>query len=148
MKAHVAAMRSLQPTRTMTVLVIGLIFHLVYIASVFDCYFTSPVVRGMQQFPAGWRQTDPASNTRAKRLLLFVGMYSISSTAPIRVLLSCLQLTVFVPISCLILTRSHRSRTLPEPLHLTYVTSLRLGERLVYHIRMFQPKAVQVMLRS
>jgi phosphatidylinositol glycan class N len=63
----------------MTVLVIGLVFHLVYIASVFDCYFTSPVVRGMQQFPAGWRHKEGTGNEGAKRLVLFVGKRSFRS---------------------------------------------------------------------
>jgi phosphatidylinositol glycan class N len=47
-------------------LAIGLIFHLVYIASVFDCYFKSPVVSGMQRY-----QLDASE---AKRLVLIVGM--------------------------------------------------------------------------
>ncbi|GJE95619.1 GPI ethanolamine phosphate transferase 1 [Phanerochaete sordida] len=46
-------------------LLIGLVFHLVYIGSVFDCYFTSPVVHGMERFRA-----DTAG---AKRLVLIVG---------------------------------------------------------------------------
>ena len=47
-------------------LFIGLIFHLVYIGTVFDCYFTSPVVHGMQAFNPGFSE--------AKRLVLIVGM--------------------------------------------------------------------------
>ena len=47
-------------------LVTGLVFHLVYIGTVFDCYFTSPVVHGMQHYKAG--------GGTAKRLVLFVGM--------------------------------------------------------------------------
>ncbi|KAJ6486074.1 Phosphatidylinositolglycan class N-domain-containing protein [Mycena vitilis] len=46
-------------------LLIGLIFHLVYIGSVFDCYFTSPVVHGMQSYGLG--------SAEAKRLVLIVG---------------------------------------------------------------------------
>ncbi|KIP05711.1 hypothetical protein PHLGIDRAFT_30805 [Phlebiopsis gigantea 11061_1 CR5-6] len=46
-------------------LLVGLVFHLVYIGTVFDCYFTSPVVHGMQQF----RIDTPG----AKRLVLIVG---------------------------------------------------------------------------
>ncbi|KAI0084356.1 Phosphatidylinositolglycan class N-domain-containing protein [Irpex rosettiformis] len=46
-------------------LLLGLIFHLVYIGSVFDCYFTSPVVHGMKRF-----KTESA---HAKRLVLIVG---------------------------------------------------------------------------
>ncbi|KIM35184.1 hypothetical protein M413DRAFT_14705 [Hebeloma cylindrosporum] len=49
-------------------LLIGLVFHVVYIGSVFDCYFTSPVVHGMQRHGA---QTD--GSTAAKRLVLIVG---------------------------------------------------------------------------
>ncbi|KAH9925611.1 alkaline phosphatase-like protein [Epithele typhae] len=46
-------------------LLIGLVFHLVYIGTVFDCYFTSPVVRGMQQ--------HSLKTAEAKRLVLIVG---------------------------------------------------------------------------
>ncbi|KAJ3558140.1 hypothetical protein NP233_g11569 [Leucocoprinus birnbaumii] len=46
-------------------LLIGLLFHIVFIGSVFDCYFTSPVIHGMQSF-----QTQGAE---AKRLVLIVG---------------------------------------------------------------------------
>lgn len=52
-------------------LVIGLIFHLVYIGSVFDCYFTSPVVNGMTRHNTG--------SAEAKRLVLIVGEPSICS---------------------------------------------------------------------
>ncbi|CAA7259378.1 unnamed protein product [Cyclocybe aegerita] len=47
-------------------LVIGLAFHLIYIGSVFDCYFTSPVVHGMKSY--GRNEEAPA-----KRLVLIVG---------------------------------------------------------------------------
>lgn len=47
-----------------TLLGLGLLFHLVYIASVFDCYFTSPVVHGMQA-----HNIHPES----QRLVLIVG---------------------------------------------------------------------------
>ncbi|KAF9000322.1 Phosphatidylinositolglycan class N-domain-containing protein [Cyathus striatus] len=46
-------------------LLIGLVFHLVYIGSVFDCYFTSPVVTGMESYNTG--------KAPAKRLVLIVG---------------------------------------------------------------------------
>jgi hypothetical protein len=47
------------------VLVLGLVFHLIFINSVFDCYFTSHVVHGMRRF-----RTQSAD---AKRLVLIVG---------------------------------------------------------------------------
>ncbi len=46
-------------------LLLGLVFHLVYIGTVFDCYFTSPVVTGMQSYGL--------ANGQAKRLVLIVG---------------------------------------------------------------------------
>lgn len=46
-------------------LTIGLVFHLVFIGSVFDCYFTSPVVHGMQSFGL--------QNAESKRLVLIIG---------------------------------------------------------------------------
>ncbi|KAI0706031.1 alkaline phosphatase-like protein [Cerioporus squamosus] len=46
-------------------LLVGLVFHLVYIGTVFDCYFTSPVVHGMQQ--------HSLEKGEAKRLVLIVG---------------------------------------------------------------------------
>ncbi|KAJ6520377.1 Phosphatidylinositolglycan class N-domain-containing protein [Mycena sanguinolenta] len=48
-----------------SLLLIGLVFHLVYIGSVFDCYFTSPVVHGMQNHGLG--------SAESKRLVLVVG---------------------------------------------------------------------------
>ena len=53
-------------------LIIGLVFHLVYIGTVFDCYFTSPVVHGMQRFSVEASSVS-ALNARAKRLVLIVG---------------------------------------------------------------------------
>ncbi|ESK98030.1 gpi ethanolamine phosphate transferase 1 [Moniliophthora roreri MCA 2997] len=46
-------------------LILGLVFHLVFIFSVFDCYFTSPVVNGMESFNAG--------TPEAERLVLIIG---------------------------------------------------------------------------
>jgi len=48
-------------------LVLGILFHLVYIGTVFDCYFTSPVVNGMRQYKLPQAQ--------AKRLVLIVGAF-------------------------------------------------------------------------
>jgi hypothetical protein len=52
-------------------LAIAMVFHLVYIYSIFDIYFVSPVVSGMQLF-----QLDRPSGQKAPadRLVLFVGM--------------------------------------------------------------------------
>ena len=61
------------PTRynVSKLLLIGLVFHLTYIGSVFDCYFTSPVVHGMNRYGA----QEPGS-ALAKRLVLIVGASS------------------------------------------------------------------------
>lgn len=50
-------------------LLLGLVFHLVFIRSVFDCYFTSPVVKGMESFRL--------ETAEAKRLVLIVGALSL-----------------------------------------------------------------------
>jgi len=52
-------------------LAIAMVFHLVYIYSIFDIYFVSPIVSGMQLF-----QSDRPSGQKAPadRLVLFVGM--------------------------------------------------------------------------
>jgi len=46
-------------------LLIGLPFHIVFIGSVFDCYFTTPVIHGMQSF---------RTQAESKRLVLIVGV--------------------------------------------------------------------------
>ncbi|KAI9457866.1 Phosphatidylinositolglycan class N-domain-containing protein [Boletus coccyginus] len=46
-------------------LILGIIFHIVFIASVFDCYFRSPVVHGMIRYGS--------STGESKRLVLIVG---------------------------------------------------------------------------
>ncbi|KAG6880001.1 hypothetical protein C0992_008208 [Termitomyces sp. T32_za158] len=46
-------------------LILGLLFHFLYIGTVFDCYFTSPVVHGMQSHSIG--------HAESKRLVLIVG---------------------------------------------------------------------------
>lgn len=52
-------------------LAIAVIFHLVYIYSIFDIYFVSPIVTGMNLFAP----TRPeGTKAPADRLVLFVGM--------------------------------------------------------------------------
>jgi GPI ethanolamine phosphate transferase 1 len=62
----------LSTTPVTKLLFIGLFFHLVYIGSVFDCYFTSPVVHGMKKFHM--------NHAGAKRLVLIVGTSCINLT--------------------------------------------------------------------
>lgn len=52
-------------------LAIAMAFHLVYIYSIFDIYFVSPIVSGMREF--GVERPDGVE-APAKRLVLFVGM--------------------------------------------------------------------------
>lgn len=51
-------------------LAIALIFHLIYIYSIFDIYFVSPVVSGMRAYNVERKQ---GAQPPAKRLVLFVG---------------------------------------------------------------------------
>ncbi|KAK3323579.1 Phosphatidylinositolglycan class N-domain-containing protein [Cercophora scortea] len=51
-------------------LAIAMAFHLVYILSIFDIYFVSPIVHGMSLFQVERRASGPAP---AERLVLFVG---------------------------------------------------------------------------
>jgi GPI ethanolamine phosphate transferase 1 len=52
-------------------LAIAVVFHLVYILSIFDIYFVSPIVSGMQLFRVEPSSTD--GKAPANRLVLFVG---------------------------------------------------------------------------
>ncbi|KDN41908.1 hypothetical protein RSAG8_07125, partial [Rhizoctonia solani AG-8 WAC10335] len=57
---------------TSQILLLGLVFHVAYIYSVFDCYFTSPVVHGMRQHRIFWPHNAPKS-APARRVVLIVG---------------------------------------------------------------------------
>lgn len=48
-------------------LAIAVVFHLVYIYSIFDIYFVSPIVSGMREYGLDFKEPP------AKRLILFVG---------------------------------------------------------------------------
>ncbi|MBE3045331.1 hypothetical protein IMZ48_22825 [Candidatus Bathyarchaeota archaeon] len=52
-------------------LAIAVAFHLVYILSIFDIYFVSPIVSGMRLFKV--ERTGPSAQSPADRLVLFVG---------------------------------------------------------------------------
>jgi phosphatidylinositol glycan class N len=52
-------------------LLLGVVSHVVYLRSVFDCYFTSPVVKGMKNYGATPERAKPP----AKRLVLIVGVF-------------------------------------------------------------------------
>ncbi|OXV08227.1 hypothetical protein Egran_04014 [Elaphomyces granulatus] len=51
-------------------LTLALIFHLIYVYSIFDIYFVSPIVSGMRSFGVG---REPGIEAPARRLVLFVG---------------------------------------------------------------------------
>lgn len=51
-------------------LALAVVFHLVYIFSIFDIYFVSPVVSGMRLFAV---DRDASVKAPADRLVLFVG---------------------------------------------------------------------------
>lgn len=55
-------------------LALSMVFHLLYILSIFDIYFVSPVVSGMRLFKV---ERSPPSKAPADRLVLFVGMFSL-----------------------------------------------------------------------
>lgn len=51
-------------------LAIAIVFHLVYLLSIFDVYFVSPIVSGMRLHQV---ERAPSTKAPADRLVLFVG---------------------------------------------------------------------------
>lgn len=49
---------------------LAVVFHVIYIASIFDIYFVSPIVHGMHSFGV---ERNNGAEVPAKRLVLFVG---------------------------------------------------------------------------
>lgn len=75
-------------------LAIAVIFHLVYIYSIFDIYFVSPIVSGMRLHGV---ERPPSVKAPADRLVLFVGMAKtslpISNRLPHALTSNCYQVT-------------------------------------------------------
>ena len=67
---------------------IAVAFHLVYILSIFDIYFVSPIVTGMQLF--GVERTADSPKAPADRLVLFVGKWIYCSCSRLLVNILCL----------------------------------------------------------
>lgn len=81
-------------------LALAVIFHLIYIYSIFDIYFVSPVVSGMRLFEV---ERPVPSKAPADRLVLFVGkllvlpFQRLLNDVQSRLTLSLNQVTVCVP---------------------------------------------------
>ena len=87
-------------------LAIAVIFHLIYIYSIFDIYFVSPIVSGMRHHAV------PQEPAPAKRLVLFVGMTLFSVRSSGRQYTETAQEMVYAPTK-----RSNRFRTRLLPPH-------------------------------
>ncbi|KAH9966191.1 hypothetical protein BGW80DRAFT_1343347 [Lactifluus volemus] len=47
-------------------LALGIVFHFVYVGTIFDCHFTSPVVHGMRQYKLSQAQANASSHNWCK----------------------------------------------------------------------------------
>ena len=72
-------------------LALAVVFHIVYLFSIFDIYFVSPIVTGMRPF----RVDTPEAP--AKRLVLYVGMHIIEHIILSHTQLTHPQVTAFAP---------------------------------------------------
>ena len=52
-------------------LALAVVFHVIYVLSIFDVYFRSPIVSGMRAFSVD------APKAPAKRLVLYVGVFGL-----------------------------------------------------------------------
>jgi phosphatidylinositol glycan class N len=60
--------RRLFPQKTVWIILLGIAFHAIYLFSIIDIYFRSPIVHGIEP-------QMPTQKPLAKRLVLFVGTH-------------------------------------------------------------------------